>query len=114
MCLYGIPPSPSGTIQYAKVKKVELLIYHQEPDKSRNERILIKSLVVNVESAKRLTASRASKIIKRELPRFQTAGSVLVIETDYGWEARRTIKPSEKCSFHYKWEYALVLKEKST
>jgi len=60
-------------------------------------------------SDKKLTAARASKIIKRELPEFFTAMSVSVIKTDEGWEASRTIKPSENCEFHYYWEYAVII-----
>lgn len=64
------------------MKEVHIQIHQEAPGKSRNERELIKSVVVVVDSEKRLTASRASQILKRELPRFICASTVIVIKTE--------------------------------
>jgi hypothetical protein len=90
------------------LKDVTILLYESEPTKSRDERELTETLNIQVDSDKRLTSARALKIIERTLTRF-TKG--VVIETELGWEASRTIEPSENCAYHFRWEYAVVLKD---
>jgi len=90
------------------VKKLQIKIYQTEPSDPKHKRKLIRHLEIENESDKRLTAARASKIIKRELPEFCTCSSVIVIKTEEGWQASRAIKPSDKCKFHYFWEYAVI------
>ena len=89
------------------MKEVTIHIYTKEPTQSTDQRVLTDVIIVPVESNKRLTAGRALKILGRTFPRFLNK---IVIETEQGWEASRTIKPSEKYPKHYYWEYAVVLK----
>ncbi len=90
------------------MKNVRIQIYQSVPGDSGNQRKLMQTLMIEVDSNKLLTAKRVSQILKRELPRFLCAGSVTVIKTEEGWEATRSMEPSKNCSFHYSWEYAVV------
>ena len=88
--------------------KIRLQIYNSKAAASRDDRELVSTKIIDVESNKKLTADRAAKIIKRELPVFDSGAEVIVIKTENGWEASRTLEPSEKCDYHYAWEYAVV------
>jgi hypothetical protein len=68
----------------------------------------MQTLIVKVESDKQLNASRAAQIIKRTLPAYGNRSGPLIIKTEEGWQVSRRLEASEKCSFHYTWEYAVV------
>ena len=65
----------------------------------------VRTIDVPVESAKRLTADRARRILVRTLPGFRDP---IMHPVDGGYEAQRTYAPLEGCSYHYVWEFALV------
>ena len=89
------------------MKKIHISIYHE--NKSKREKKLVRRMVVESESDKRMTAGRAAKIIARHFP--EHGDPLIVIRVEDGWWSRRAIKPTEKCSFHYHWEYVIVHKE---
>ena len=81
-------------------------IYRQDGSAGNNARVLIKRIEIENTSAKKLTGNRAAKILANSLPEFNGA-----IKTDEGWQAYRCIKPTEKCGYHYIWEYAVISEE---
>jgi hypothetical protein len=89
------------------VKKIQISVYHEDNAKRRKK--LVRRMVVESESGKRLTAGRAAKIIARHFP--EHGNPLIVIKVDEGWWSSRTIRPTEKCSYHYHWEHVIVHKE---
>lgn len=70
--------------------------------------MLKKIIITDVQSDKALTASRAAKILSREVEGFKPRIGPHIQKTDEGWLAMRAIKPSEKCDYHYTWDYAVL------
>ncbi|MEM1269186.1 MAG: hypothetical protein AAGI08_03970 [Bacteroidota bacterium] len=87
--------------------QVEIRVYRQGPHSP--ERELVETVISAVESEKRLTAGRARRILDRTLPVFARSFGTIMTRTDEGWESSRTVELSEKCSYHYNWEYAVVV-----
>ena len=81
-------------------------IYRQDGSAGNNARVLIKRIEIENTSAKKLTGNQAKKILAKDCPEFVTP-----IKTDEGWQASRCLKPTEKCGYHYIWEYAVISEE---
>lgn len=90
------------------MKNVRIRIYQTNPSDSMHQKVLMKTLDVNVESDKPLNASRAAKIIKRALPEYGDRSGPLIIKMEEGWQVGRRLEASERCSYHYSWEYAVI------
>lgn len=90
------------------MKEVRIRVYQTNPSDSANQKVLMQTHFVKVESDKPLNASRAAKIIKRTLPAYGNRSGPLIIKTEEGWQVGRSLEVSEKCSFHYTWEYAVI------
>jgi hypothetical protein len=74
-----------------------------------DEKVLIKSLEVQVESDKPLNAKSATQLIKRVLPEFGELCHMR--KTEEGWMTSRAVAPTAKCKYHYTWEHARIRKE---
>ena len=88
--------------------RIIIKIYRKDRSAGNTERVLIRRVEIENSSSKRLTGNRAAKILASNFPEFWG-----LIKTDEGWSASRTIKPTEKCSYHYVWEYAVISEEDS-
>ena len=71
---------------------------------------------VTTESGRRLTAKVATKILRREFPDIahQTTFTALKSKTEQGtfW-AMHSVRPTEKCSFHYIWRRYYLCEDKT-
>jgi len=65
---------------------------------------------VSTQSAGRLTATRASKILRSEFPELpRTISASKSVEQKGVFFAMHAVSPTEKCKFHYVWrEYYLA------
>jgi hypothetical protein len=81
-------------------------IYRQNGSAGNTERVLIRRVEIENSSAKKLTGNRAAKILACNFPEF-----LGMIKTEEGWSASRTIKPTEKCEYHFIWEYVVLSQE---
>ena len=88
--------------------RVTIKIY--QVNDAQKERLLIRTVHLETQSAKQLTSKRAGKILANQFPEFESARNGM-IKSNEGWVQMRTIRPSEGCSFHYIWEHALVTQE---
>ncbi len=89
-----------------KMPRIVIKIYRQNGRAHSSERLLIRRVEVENASAKKLSGNRATKVLASAFPEFSG-----LIKTDEGWLAMRPIKPTEKCGYHYIWEYAVVSQE---
>lgn len=87
--------------------QVTIKIYQSDGSAAPTERKLTRTVHLETSSGKRLTGKRAAQLLAREFPEFQTAG-LGMIKTGEGWMATRSLRPTERCSFHYIWEKAVV------
>ena len=85
---------------------IVIKIYRQNGSAQNSKRVLIRRIEIENASAKRLNGNRASKLLANAFPEFRG-----LIKTDDGWLAMRPIEPTEKCSYHYIWEYAVGSQE---
>lgn len=61
---------------------------------------------VTTKSDKRLTAHAATRILRREFPDFPKMQSASKSRIGSGgFSAFHSLKPTEKCSFHYYWKH---------
>jgi hypothetical protein len=90
--------------------QVTIKIYQSDGNGSHTGRRLIRTVRLETSSAKRLTSKRAGQLLAREFPEFGSARSGM-IKSEEGWVARRSLHPTERCSFHYVWEKAVVTEE---
>ncbi|MEZ4264423.1 MAG: hypothetical protein R3B36_35470 [Polyangiaceae bacterium] len=79
--------------------QVTVRIYRS--DNAGATRTLVRTLRVDTRSAKPLTSRRAVALLRREVPGFERAA---VIAVAGGWCAKRTLRPTEACGYHYVWE----------
>lgn len=63
--------------------------------------------VIETKSRKQLTAKRATLLLARYFPELSDSEAG-VVGTERGWMATRSVKPTEKCSFHYVWQHYYV------
>ena len=77
-----------------------------------DDKELVATKFVQTDSAKQLTAKRAGQILANSFPQFDELGTRNGLQkSDEGFLAMRTFEPTEKCDYHYVWEYALVSDE---
>ena len=86
------------------MRKIRIDLYRGGPG-GTDPRELVRSIAVPTESSKRMTAGRARRVLSRTLPEYSEP---LLHRVADGWEAMRAVEPTEKCSYHYIWEYAVV------
>jgi hypothetical protein len=89
-------------------RTITIRLYHSDGSATRRPHQLIRTLYIQPDSAKPLTAKRAAKVLARHLPQFDTTSRTLIIRTDEGWKATRSFRPTAGCSFHYIWEDAVI------
>ncbi len=89
------------------MSQVTIKIYQSDGSAARAERHLIRTVHLETSSGKQLTSKRAGQLLAREFPEFESARNGMV-KTDEGWVAMRSLRPTERCSFHYIWEKAVV------
>lgn len=91
---------------------IKIRIFHEIGSAANREKKLIRTLRIEQNSDKQLTAKKAGQILARNVPEFDDfairQGLVKGVE---GFYASRTIKATEKCKFHYVWEHAIVSEE---
>jgi hypothetical protein len=87
--------------------QVTIKIYQLDGSAAPTERRLTRTLHLETPSGKRLTGKRAGKLLAREFPEFESARNGM-LKTEEGWRAQRSLRPTERCSFHYIWEEAVV------
>ncbi len=77
-----------------------------------NDKILVSAKYVETDSTKKLTAKKAGQILANNFPQFDELGTRNGLQrSDEGFLAMQTLEPTEKCDYHYVWEYALVTDE---
>lgn len=91
------------------MSKVTIRVYRVDGGAGNHERQLIRTVYLESTSSKRLTAKRATQILKRECAELE--GQVIVIKTDEGWRATRSLKPIEKCPYFYIWIEAVITED---
>jgi hypothetical protein len=87
--------------------QVTIKIYQIDGSAPPTERTLTRTFHLETSSGKRLTSKRAGQLLAREFPEFNGARNGM-IKTEEGWMATRSLRPTERCSFHYIWEKAVV------
>jgi hypothetical protein len=87
--------------------QVTIKIYQTDGAAGSAERKLIRTVRLETSSDRRLNGKRAGQILTNNVPEFQAAAQT-IIKTNEGWMAARSLRPSERCSFHYIWEKAIV------
>jgi len=93
------------------VSRVKIQIYHESD--AKGETTLVRTVWIDRDSDKKLTGKQAKQILAKEFPQFVKSYGVLLTKSDEGWRASRTIKPTEKCDYHYIWERAIITEEDS-
>lgn len=94
------------------MSRVKIQIFHE--NNSKSETNLVRTVWIETDSAKKLTGKKAGQILANNFPEFDNYSTRNgLIKTGKGWSASRTIKPTDKCSFHYIWENAIVTEEDS-
>ena len=89
------------------MSRFEIRIYRRGPHSFDLD--LVRTILLEVESEKRLTADRARRILTRAMPEFGVSFATLIEKTDEGYEARRPLVVNGKPSAHYAWEHAVVV-----
>ncbi len=92
------------------MSRVKIRIFHE--NNAKNETTLIRTVWVDSESDKKLTGKKAGRLLANNFPEFDNS-SVRegLTKTEKGWRASRTLKPTEKCKYHYVWEHAFITEE---
>ncbi len=90
--------------------RVTIKIYQSDGSAARTERKLIRTVHLETSSNKQLTCKRAGQLLAREFPKFNRNLNGM-IKTEEGWTAMRSLRPTERCSFHYIWENAVVTED---
>ena len=94
------------------MSRVKIQIYHE--NNAKGETKLVRTVWVERDSDKKLTGKKAGQILANNFPEFDDSGTRNgLIKTEKGWCRRKTIKPSEKCKFHYIWEEAYITEEET-
>jgi hypothetical protein len=92
------------------MSNIKIQIYHE--NNAKGETKLVRTVWVERDSGKKLTGKKAGQILANNFPDFDNSSTRNgLIKTDKGWWARRTIKPTEKCKYHYIWEEAYITEE---
>lgn len=91
---------------------VKIQIFHE--NNAKGETTLVRTVWIERISDKKLTGKQAGQILANNFPQFDnsmTRNGLIKIEN--GWRKSRTIKPTEKCEYHYIWERAIITEEDS-
>lgn len=89
---------------------LKIQIFHENNAKS--EITLVSTIWIERNSDKKLTGKKAGQILANNFPEFDNSDTRNgLIKIENGWRASRTIKPTEKCSYHYIWERAIITEE---
>ncbi len=94
------------------MSRVKIQIFHE--NNAKGETKLVRTVWIDRDSDKKLTGKKAGQLLANNFPQFDnstTRNGLAKIEN--GWRQSRTIKPSEKCEFHYIWEQAVITEEDS-
>ena len=79
---------------------------------SNGETKSVRTVWIDKDSVKKLTAKKAGQILANNFPAFDNSSIRNgLIKTENGFRAMRTLEPTEKCDYHYIWEYAIVSEE---
>ncbi len=94
------------------MSRVKIQIFHE--NNAKGEISLVRTIWVERDSDKKLTGKKARQILANNFPEFDnfTVRNGLS-KAENGWRASRTIKPTEKCKYHYIWENAVITEEDS-
>jgi predicted nucleic acid-binding Zn ribbon protein len=93
--------------------RLTIRIYQQADTATQTARRLIRTKFVDTASSKRLTSKRAGQVLANKFPKFESARNGM-IKTQTGWQAMRPLQPTDGCSFHYIWQYAVVTEDDET
>jgi hypothetical protein len=92
------------------MSRVKIQVFHEND--SKGETILVRTIWIDINSDKKLTAKKAGQILANNFPKFDNSGIRNgLLKTENGWRASRTLKATEKCSYHYIWEKILITPE---
>jgi hypothetical protein len=95
------------------MSRVKIQIFHENGNAAKTERKLVRTVRVERNSDKKLTGKQAKQILAKEFPQFIKPYGILLTKIDEGWRTSQTIKPTEKCEYHYIWETAIITEEDS-
>jgi hypothetical protein len=87
---------------------VTVQVYHSSGADRERSRVLVETRRIDTGSDKPLTARRAGQVIAREYPAHARVGRPMVIRTEDGWRATRSLRPTAKCDYHYVWEEVIL------
>jgi len=92
--------------------RVKIQIFHENDAKGETK--LVRTIWIERDSDKKLTGKKAGQILANNFSGFDNSTTRNgLAKTENGWRKSRTIKPSEKCEFHYIWENAVITEEDS-
>jgi hypothetical protein len=92
------------------MSRVKIQIFHE--NNAKGETKLVRTIWIEKDSDKSLTGKKAGQILANNFSEFDNSSirnGLSKIEN--GWRASRTLKPTEKCKFHYIWENAIITEE---
>ncbi len=92
---------------------VKIQIFHENGNAAKTDRKLVRTVWVERNTDKKLTGKQAKQILAKEFPELVKSYGIILIKDGEGWWTTRTIKPTEKCEYHYIWEKAVITEEGS-
>jgi hypothetical protein len=93
--------------------RVKIQIFHENGNAAKTDRKLVRTVWVERNSDKKMTGKQAKQILAKEFPELVQVYGILLTKSEEGWWTQRTIKPTEKCDYHYIWEKAVITEEDS-
>ena len=94
------------------MSRVKIQIFHE--NNAKGETKLVRAIWIDKDSDKKLTGKKAGQILANNFPEFDNLTTRNGLsKTENCWRKVRTIKPTEKCEFHYIWEIAVITEENS-
>ncbi len=94
------------------MSRVKIQIFHE--NNAKGETKLIRTVWIERDTDKSLTGRKAGQILANNFPEFDNFSIRNGLsKAENGWRASRTLKRTEKCEFHYIWEYAVITEEDS-
>ncbi|HEY0657810.1 MAG TPA: hypothetical protein VGD05_05025 [Pyrinomonadaceae bacterium] len=91
----------------------KIQIFHENGNATKTERKLVRTVSVERNSDKKMTGKQAKQILAKEFPELVQAYEILLTKGEEGWWTTRTIKPTDKCEYHYIWEKIIITEEDS-
>ncbi|MBA4121369.1 MAG: hypothetical protein H0X72_02750 [Acidobacteria bacterium] len=95
------------------MSRVKIQIFHENGSAAKTERKLVRTVWVERDSDKKMTGKQAKQILAREFPELIQVYGILLTKGEEGWWTTRTIKPKDKCEYHYIWEKTVITEEDS-